>query len=104
MRGLLFAAPLALLVGAGPASASLYCDLKPTSDGFVALRDGPDAKNRILARMTVDDAVQLLDDKRGRWVKVRWWKAGRFDAAGAVKAHDGEGWMHEALLAPDSCG
>jgi len=32
------------LFGAGSARASAFCDIKPASDGFIALRERPDAR------------------------------------------------------------
>lgn len=94
----------ATMLQAAPAAASLYCDLAQTSDGFVALRDGPDVKARLIARMTPEDTIQLLDERKGRWQRVLYWREGRFDGTGAIKVPTSEGWLHEALIAKDSCG
>lgn len=98
---------LALAVGlAGPASATAYCEIRPTRDGFVALRAGPGAGARLLERMRAGDEVLLGQARRGRWVEVTFWRGGRLVAGGPPegKPPTARGWMHDGLVARDSCG
>ena len=71
---------LALSATGAPASASLFCEINKSPDGFAALRAGPDPKARLVARMRVGDEA-LIDggvERRGKWEYVTWWKGGRF--------------------------
>ena len=97
---------LAALVLAGPAHASSFCEIKATRDGFAALRAGPDPGERELERMRPGDEVMLGQERKGAWVRVTFWRGGRF-ASGRNPAGDpptAVGWMHRDLLAKDSCG
>lgn len=94
----------ALSLSAGPARASLYCEIAEASDGFAALRAAPDRGARLLEKMTPADDIQLLD-RKGRWIRVAFWRGGRLDpATGTPRRATAEGWMHDSLLVPDSCG
>lgn len=63
----------ALLLHAGDASASLFCLVPETADGFVALRAAPGAQGRLILRMRAGDEVQIIEGGRGGWSKVRHW-------------------------------
>ena len=94
------------LLGAGSALATEFCDIKQTSDGFVALREKPDAKGKLVARMKAGDEVMLnntVADKNG-WTRVYWWKGGRFQGqtVKGIEAADGQGWVNSKLLG--ECG
>jgi hypothetical protein len=96
-----------LLPPASPVRATTFCDVRRTSDGFVALRAGPDAKARLVARMRAGDEVLVRDDvaSRGGFMFVTWWKGGRFKVKRdtGYDPSDGEGWVRETLIA-DECG
>jgi hypothetical protein len=97
----------AWLAPASPARATTFCDIRKTSDGFVALRAGPDAKAPLIARMRVGDEVQVRDDiaSRGGFMFVTWWKGGRFKVkrAAGYDPPDRDGWVREILIA-EECG
>lgn len=63
----------ALLLHPGDASASLFCLVPETADGFVALRAAPGAQSRLILRMRAGDEVQIIEGGRGGWSKVRHW-------------------------------
>lgn len=97
-----------VLFGAGSARATEFCDIKPTPDGFMALREQPGAKGKLVARMKVGDEVMInniVAEKNG-WTRVYWWIGGRFTDNGAFKGlskANGEGWVNSRLLG-DECG
>ncbi|WP_342362256.1 SH3 domain-containing protein [Terrarubrum flagellatum] len=103
------AALVALLLTAACATgaqATTFCEIKPTRDGFVALRADPSLDARIVGRMRVGDEIMVHSESRGRWIKATWWKGGRFKVqreAGYDPAN-GVGWVHQSMLAEDSCG
>ncbi|MBL8571026.1 MAG: hypothetical protein JNK84_18295 [Phreatobacter sp.] len=84
-----------------PASATSFCNMKRTSDGFAALRAAPDANARILVRMRHTDEVMLGLGERGPWREVTHWR-------GQTRHEDGgfgrgrRGWVHHSLLG--ECG
>jgi hypothetical protein len=97
------------LVHAGPADATIYCSIRKTRVGFVALRAAPNAQARLVARMRVGDEVQT-HERQGDWEFVTWWKGGRwkggrFEAQrhGGYDPHNGQGWMLQRFMA-DDCG
>lgn len=92
------AASLAL---AGPASATAFCMVKRTSDGFAAVRSGPTTDAPILARLRAGDEVMLVLDPQGRWQRVRWWR-GQERVNDSRSTPRGEGWMHLSLV--EDCG
>ena len=94
------------LFGAGSALATEFCDIKKTPDGFVALRERPDARGKLVARMKAGDEVMLnnvVAAKNG-WTRVYWWKGGRFQGqtVKGIEAADGQGWVNSKLLG--ECG
>ncbi|HEY8580005.1 MAG TPA: SH3 domain-containing protein [Beijerinckiaceae bacterium] len=91
----------ASLVACGGAHATAFCEIKPTRDGFVALRAGPGADARLLARLRVGDEVMLLEESRGGWRRVRWWRADERLARGFDRAR-GDGWVRASLIR--ACG
>ena len=106
VRPALLAGLAAAVLSASPARATAFCDIKPTKDGFVALRDGPSPASRILHRMRPGDEVLLGTERAGPWIKVTYWRGGRF-RTGRNPTGDPPtsiGWMNRVLLAPDSCG
>src|SRR6187397_2280971 len=89
------------LLGAPSALATEFCDIRPTPDGFIALRERPDAKGKLVARMKVGDEVMInniVAEKNG-WTRVYWWKGGRFQGQSfrGIEAADGQGWASSKL-------
>ncbi|WP_163595004.1 hypothetical protein, partial [Klebsiella pneumoniae] len=56
-----------LFAAQAPASATAFCAINQTSDGFVALRAAPDRNAATLARMKTGDDVMLRAGRRGAW-------------------------------------
>jgi hypothetical protein len=95
-----------LLLPAARAGATAYCEIRQTSDDFVALRAGPSATTEMLEKMRPGDEILLGQGRVGKWVEVTFWRGGRFTSG---RNPDGDpataqGWMHEDLIAEDSCG
>jgi len=95
------------LLTAGRAFATEFCDIKPTPDGFIGLRERPDAKGKLVARMKVGDEVMInniVAEKNG-WTRVYWWKGGRFQGQSVrgIEKADGQGWAKSKLIG-DACG
>ena len=89
------------LASAAPSQATLFCPVLKSPDGFVALRSGPGAHFRIVARMKEDDEVQVLDAYKGPWTQVRhWWGAERLEPATRDKFRSG--WVHRRYVG--DCG
>jgi hypothetical protein len=91
-----------LLLPSYSASATSFCPLKPTQDGFVALRSGPSPSARLIGRMKADDEVQLGESRKGDWIQVTWWRGEDRLARGYDKVA-GRGWVHRRLVA-EECG
>jgi hypothetical protein len=101
-----FLAAVVLAAQLSPAGATIYCDIRGTADGFVALRSGPSARFRMIERMRPGDEVLVGLRKVGKWIDVTFWRGGRF-ATGKHETgdpHTARGWMHEDFVAEDSCG
>lgn len=95
---------LALLATATEAGATTYCNIKRTKDGFVALRAGPSASSRLVARMRAGDEIQAHSESQGKWIKATWYKGGRFKGGGPTyDPPNGSGWVHSSLIEED-CG
>lgn len=101
MRWTAWAMAVGLLVVASEAGATSFCAIKPTSDGFVALRAEPNASSGLVARMRVGDEVQLLGETSGRFERVLWWK-GDTRLSKGYEAISGTGWVHASLIV--DCG
>lgn len=98
---------LTLTFGPATAMASEFCDIRKTSDGFVALRDQPSAGAPLKAKMRVGDEV-MIDNSiaaRNGWSRVYWWKGGRFQGQNVkgLDKSDGKGWVNTKLLG-EECG
>ncbi len=98
---------LAGFVFGGAASATEFCNVKKTADGFVALRSGPSAGAKLIGRMKVGDEVMLdntVASAKG-FTRVTWWQGGRFKSANASQQAkpSGQGWVNSKLL-EDDCG
>lgn len=89
-----------------PAAATVFCDVKKTRDGFVALRAEPDSRAKLVARMRFGDEVQAITTAGNvnGWMQVIWWKGGRFKsgAAAGYDKSDGKGWAYRKFI--DECG
>lgn len=103
----IIAAATLLLLIAAPAEARYACAVKPTRDGFVALRDGPSARHTQLARMRPHELVGLLhpdtDDivRQGDWLFVTWYPGTRRTADSIPKMDDNagrKGWVRDSLI------
>ncbi|MET0606251.1 MAG: SH3 domain-containing protein [Beijerinckiaceae bacterium] len=96
---------VAALLTATDAGATAFCNIRSTSDGFVALRAGPSGTARLVARMRVGDEIQAHSDRRGMWIKATWWKGGRFKQPrdAGYDPPNGSGWVHGSLI-EDDCG
>lgn len=99
----------ALMLFAATASAEAHyaCAVKRTSDGFVALREGPSAKHKIVARMKAPELVGIMhpeteDIKQsGDWVWGRWYPGTRrtaFHVPDGDERTAREGWVHRSLI------
>ncbi len=94
-----------ILLAIEPAAATVFCDVKQTRDGFVALRSAPDSKAKLVARMRFGDEVQAITatGNVNGWMQVIWWKGGRFKSGGPqYDASSGKGWAHRKFI--DECG
>lgn len=87
----------ALVLMAGAAQASVFCEVKKTPDGFVALRAGPQASAKLLRRIPFGDDVQIDDTRAVRkgWQPVIYW--------GPERKLKIEGWVRARLLSQE-CG
>jgi hypothetical protein len=92
----------ASLASTQPASATAYCQLKATKDGFVALRSGPGASSKLVGRMKAEDEVLLGEGRKGDWQQVTWWRGDDRLVKGQDKVA-GRGWVHRKLIA-EECG
>ena len=84
-----------------PARATAFCWVLKSPDGFVALREQPNAKARVIVRMREGDDVLALDGHQGRWQQVRHWRSG--DRSKDVTRTDTHiGWVHSRYIS--ECG
>lgn len=100
MRGLAairLGVALGLVLGAGSAGATAFCEILPNADGFVALRLEPSAQSRLLRRLPVGDDVQLDETRaqRGNWQPVIY--------RGPERRLSIAGWVHRRLIEKE-CG
>jgi Bacterial SH3 domain len=97
MRKIVFMASALVLLGAAPASATAYCDILPTRDGFVALRNGPSSSAKLIRRMKAGEDVQIdsTERQRGGWMKVFY--------TGPDRSLMLAGWVNRRLIARE-CG
>jgi hypothetical protein len=85
-----------------PAAATLFCNVRQTADGFVALRAAPDANAKLVGRMTSSDEVMIGQGKKGNWIEVSWWRGEERHTKG-FGATSGRGWVNRKLI-EDECG
>lgn len=104
LRSVCLALPLVggLVLMSHPASATLFCNVRSSADGFVALRAAPDAKAKLIGRMTANDEVMIGLRKKGQWVEVNWYRGEERHTKG-FGAVSGRGWVHTKLI-EDECG
>lgn len=93
---------LASLSSTAHATTPCHADVRPTQDGFLALRAEPNTRGALVARIPSGESVRLLErdggadgrdllrDRTRRWIKVEW---------------DGKsGWVFSRLLDEPLCG
>lgn len=99
-------AVLAILAGIGvvtsvaPASATGFCNLRTSPDGFVALRAAPSPQARLIARMKPGDEVLVGLRQQGRWVEVTWWR-GQDRHVKGYHHIAGKGWANTRWIQED---
>jgi hypothetical protein len=96
---------VALIVATGavtPSSATLYCEIAGTRDGFAALRAAPDRNSRIVMKVKPELKV-LLDPLKESPQNAKQWVAVSV-VIGEPKRTLARGWLHKSLIKPDSCG
>lgn len=97
---------LLLATGAGLSAARAttpcYADVRPTRDGFLALRADPNTRGTLIAKIPTGETVRLLErdggaqgddllrDRTRRWIKVEW--------------NSMTGWVFSRLLDEPLCG
>ena len=96
-----FLAAAGLFLAAAPAEAALFCQIKETRDGFVALRSNPSPEAKLVARMKPGDEVQTVGDPSGAWHEVMWWRGDERLSPPGRKAR-ATGWVNRRLI--DDCG
>jgi hypothetical protein len=86
-----------LALVATPAAATSYCEVLPTRDGFVALRDAPGPRGKLIRRMKPGEDVRIDSTvrQRGGWMKVFYTGPDRTLAL--------SGWVKRRLVARE-CG
>ena len=88
----------AVLAGSAlPAYATAFCEVRKTSDGFVALRDAPSASGKRIWRLKPGEMVQIDDTRKtGKgWTAVIY----RSEDRKTEKA----GWVNSRLIEKE-CG
>jgi hypothetical protein len=85
-----------------PASATLFCPVMKTRDGFVALRAAPNMQASILVKMRPRDEIMLTGDEENGWIKVLYWPGETRFTRGYGEHRSG--WMHRRFVPPDQCG
>lgn len=103
---------LGTISAATPADATLYCVLKKTPDGFVALRAGPSPSARIVLKMHPGDTV-LIQNAPGAAVNPQWdqvlhWRKEVYEKLRKLGQEDSSlgtrGWVNKRFYLEDSCG
>jgi uncharacterized protein YgiM (DUF1202 family) len=80
-----------------PAQATLFCEVLKTKDGFVALRDKPSTKSKVLRRLTVGEDVQIDSTRKeaNGWAPVIY--------TGNDRSKNVIGWVRGSLIS-NECG
>lgn len=98
---------LLLAVATATADARYACAVKSTPDGFVALREGPSTRNKMLVRMRPQELVNIMhpdteDLKRSRdWLWARWYPGTRRTADHTPTGDERtmrSGWVHDKFI------
>ena len=79
------------------ASATGFCPLKRTRDGFVALRAHPSPNARLIGRMKREDEILTGLREMGRWVEVTWWR-GKDRVDKGYRHIAGNDWVNGKLI------
>lgn len=106
-------AALLLALGAQGALAQNVCTAKPTPDGFVALRDAPTVKGRLIVKMQPDDMVVIdrhpkyptgyVPVRSGQWLSASHYRGQVFPEPGEPEfSKVRKGWVHSSLIG--ECG
>jgi hypothetical protein len=97
MRVSILSGVLAVAILPAHAHATAYCEILPTRDGFVALRDAPGPQGKLIRRMKPGEDVQIDSTarRRGGWMKVFY--------AGPDRTLMQPGWVNRRLVARE-CG
>jgi hypothetical protein len=97
MRKAFLVAVAAMLVGSAPACATSYCEVLPTHDGFVALRDAPRPTAKLIRRLKAGETVQIDSAAKSQdgWMKVFY--------TGPDRSLLQPGWVNRRLIAKE-CG
>lgn len=103
----MFASALAAVAAPTATEARYACAVVRTADGFVALRQGPSERQRMIARMKAQELVGLLHPDRddivrsGDWLFVRWYPGTRRTAdhiPDVTEAQGRTGWVRDKLI------
>lgn len=108
-KATLAAAFFALMGAVSPAKAiNAVCEVLPTPDGFAALRAGPSADARLIARMKTGHSVHLRARNQGEvirsgaWTQVIYWN-GELYLPSQPEFRTGRiGWVAQRLIG--DCG
>lgn len=76
--------------------APVYCYVKRTPDGFVALRAGPDPRQRMVTRMRPGEELHIEGSVQGEWRRVHLMRRTGRDDGYFGPGH--EGWMHSRYI------
>lgn len=102
-------AALALLLTAQPASATEFCIVQKSADGYVALRAKPSADSKLLVRAKPGEAVVIQKTAGGdQIVSGSWLRVMHYPDTVAPQKSDPAfklgkaGWMHKRFV--DDCG
>jgi hypothetical protein len=91
-----------------PYAGFFVCTVKPTPDGFVALRSGPSATSRMITRiipgqMVVIERKGYIAIQSGNWFRVSYHPGKVFPNPGAPEYKDvRKGWVNSRFV--EDCG
>lgn len=99
----------AIMLAAKPAMAiNAVCEVRPTPDGFAALRAGPSADARLIARMKSGHSVHLRARNQGEvirsgpWTQVIYWNGELYIPSQPEFRTGRIGWVAQRLIG--DCG
>jgi hypothetical protein len=101
----------ALFLATGTAHATEYCaEVKKTSDGFLAVREGPDIKTKLVAMLRFGYPLKVRPDNQylepgeqklyPNWTK---WVFIRGDFSGDTHADSGHGYVYAKYIKKIPC-